>query len=243
MHKHAHTSTARITLCTGNSKFDEVIPRSQVSARVRPRSDSCAVGPNGSESCIEIQEKYAVGAVTKVTQVKEGQADKINPIQAAQLVIRLLSSLLQCPPHSLLISPPVPPQSHYVISAARMSCNGEDARSMVQCLCRWHRILQSPILVSQNGNFDLIKTSVYESPHPYPDNSDVTHKISCPGAVRMEVSFDPRSQTVSDICMCVCLKDKWTCIVCSRLYVCIYIYIYTCILHGVIGCIVRFVVK
>jgi hypothetical protein len=57
--------------------------------------------------------------------------------------------------------------------------------------------LQNPLLASRTGNFDVLKTSVFESPHPYLDNSDVTIKMMCAGAVRMEVTFDPRSATVS----------------------------------------------
>jgi hypothetical protein len=38
---------------------------------------------------------------------------------------------------------------------------------------------------------------VFESPHPYPDSSDVVHKIKIPGAIRLEISFDERSKTES----------------------------------------------
>jgi hypothetical protein len=67
--------------------------------------------------------------------------------------------------------------------------------------------LQSPLLASDSGNFDVIKTSVFESPHPYLDSSDVTHMISCAGAARMEVSFDPRSATVSSERLLVTIRE------------------------------------
>jgi hypothetical protein len=41
------------------------------------------------------------------------------------------------------------------------------------------------------------KRIAFESPHPYPDDSDSVHKISIPGAVRLEIAFDPQSRTES----------------------------------------------
>ncbi len=42
-----------------------------------------------------------------------------------------------------------------------------------------------------------VSQTVFESPHPYPDNSDVVHKISLPGAIRLEIAFDELSRTES----------------------------------------------
>jgi len=39
------------------------------------------------------------------------------------------------------------------------------------------------------------KSSVFESEHPYPHNADVRHKISFPGAERLEITFDERCRT------------------------------------------------
>jgi hypothetical protein len=39
--------------------------------------------------------------------------------------------------------------------------------------------------------------TTFESPHPYPNNSDVKHKISVPGASRLEIVFDPQCRTES----------------------------------------------
>ena len=134
-----------------------------------------------------------------------------KPQVALNLPVQFASNFWSClffPPHLLcLLIPPLPPfpprlpQSQYVKSAVHMSCNDDDPRNIIRCLCQWHRIIQSPLLAPRRcGEFDVIKTSVFESRHPYADNSDYTHKISCSGAVRMEVSFDPRSATVS-ICL------------------------------------------
>ena len=40
-----------------------------------------------------------------------------------------------------------------------------------------------------------IRELSFESPHPYPDSSDVVHKISVPGALRLEIVFDPQCRT------------------------------------------------
>jgi hypothetical protein len=39
------------------------------------------------------------------------------------------------------------------------------------------------------------KSCVFESEHPYPHNADVVHKISFPGAERLEITFDERCRT------------------------------------------------
>jgi hypothetical protein len=39
------------------------------------------------------------------------------------------------------------------------------------------------------------KSCVFESEHPYPHNADIRHKISFPGAERLEITFDDRSRT------------------------------------------------
>jgi hypothetical protein len=39
--------------------------------------------------------------------------------------------------------------------------------------------------------------TTFESPHPYPNNSDVKHKISVPGASRLEIVFDTQCRTES----------------------------------------------
>jgi hypothetical protein len=168
--------------------------------RIRARTDSCSVGPNASESYSEIKQNYQVPeAAVKSTKSTKNSNPQLSPIQALVLVIP--SAILHMPISSsslvLLTPPPVLSQSQHVTSAVRMSCNSEDPRSVIHCLCRWHRVLQSPLLASKTGNFDVLKTSVFESPHPYHDNSDVTMKMTCAGAVRMEVVFDPRSATVS----------------------------------------------
>jgi hypothetical protein len=41
------------------------------------------------------------------------------------------------------------------------------------------------------------KCSVFESEHPYPNNADVKHTISFPGAERIEITFDERCRTES----------------------------------------------
>jgi hypothetical protein len=53
-------------------------------------------------------------------------------------------------------------------------------------------------LLSPTSHFRRnVSEAVFESPHPYPNNSDVVHKISLPGATRLEITFDERSRTES----------------------------------------------
>jgi len=50
-----------------------------------------------------------------------------------------------------------------------------------------------PILTLGNG----IVNEVYESPHNYPDNADMSHLVQVPGAVKYILHFDPQCKTES----------------------------------------------
>jgi hypothetical protein len=54
----AHHTKCRLTLCAGDSKFDELIQRNDIPSRIRPRTESCAVGPNGNTPYNQIKKKY-----------------------------------------------------------------------------------------------------------------------------------------------------------------------------------------
>ncbi len=179
--------------------------------RIRPRTDSCAEGSQVvDESYDKIKKKYKLVEVAKKSTKSENPAHPLNYERAQTLVIPPPPTPLSHtpPPYGSLIPfvSSILFQSQLVISAARISCSSDEPMVICQCLCRWHRILQSPLLSSCHGGFDIIKMSVFESPHPYPDDCKVTHKISCHGALRMEISFDPRSATVSRPFICIRLR-------------------------------------
>lgn len=99
------------TQCTGESKFDEAIQRSEVPDRIRPRTESCSVGPNASESYSEIKQNYQVPeAAVKSTNSTKNINPQLSPIQALVLVIP--SAILHMPISSsllVLLTPPSRP--------------------------------------------------------------------------------------------------------------------------------------
>jgi hypothetical protein len=71
--------TAQLNRSTGNSKFDEAIQRSEVTTRIRPRTDSCAVGSNVSETYDDIKKLYTPAEVaTKSSNITDNSKPKAH---------------------------------------------------------------------------------------------------------------------------------------------------------------------
>jgi hypothetical protein len=82
-----------------------------------------------------------------------------------------------------------------VKAAIQQSFESVTGRTKLEVALSWLRTLETSDAFSPLPAPQVIDVCVFESPHPYPDNSDVVHKISVPGASRLEIVFDPQSKT------------------------------------------------
>ena len=80
-------TTTQPNPCTGESKYDETIQRSEVPTRIRPRTDSCPMGSSVSETLNQIKKKYKPKtAEAGIKATKGSRAQHIDPVHAQKLV-------------------------------------------------------------------------------------------------------------------------------------------------------------
>jgi hypothetical protein len=82
-----------------------------------------------------------------------------------------------------------------VKAAIDQSVEAVASRTKLELALSWLRTLETSDMFGSPPAPEVIGLCSFESPHPYPDNSDVVHKISVPGASRLEIVFDPQCKT------------------------------------------------
>jgi hypothetical protein len=82
-----------------------------------------------------------------------------------------------------------------VKAAIDQSVEALAGRTKLELALEWLNTLETSEVFDHPSAPQVIGHCSFESPHPYPDSSDVVHKISVPGALRLEIVFDPQCRT------------------------------------------------
>jgi hypothetical protein len=83
-----------------------------------------------------------------------------------------------------------------VKAAIDQSSDAGAGKTKLDVALSWLHTLETSIAFNPPPALDVVGVLLsYESPHPYPNNSDVVHQISVPGSVQLEIVFHPRCKT------------------------------------------------